>query len=109
MAAIGERAARRYFLTAERFGADEALRIGLVHQVVPADQLDSAVDTILTGCRRAVLPQRAAKDLISPSLTGPSMPTLSTTPPNGSPPSAPLPKGARGWRGSLKNASRPGQ
>src|SRR4051794_30565308 len=36
------------------------------------------------------------------------MPALSTTPPNGSPPSAPLPKGARGWRGSLKNASRPG-
>ena len=44
VAAIGERAARRYFLTAERFDADEALRIGLVHQVVPADQLDSAVD-----------------------------------------------------------------
>lgn len=31
--AIGQRQARRYFLTAESFGADEALRIGLVHQV----------------------------------------------------------------------------
>ena len=32
--AIGERNARRYFLTAERFDAQEALRIGLVHSVV---------------------------------------------------------------------------
>jgi methylglutaconyl-CoA hydratase len=65
VAAIGERAARRYFLTAERFGADEALRIGLVHQVVPADQLDSAVDTILTRLSEGgPAAQRAAKDLI---------------------------------------------
>src|SRR6266566_9660389 len=35
-------AARRYFLTGERFGAEEALRIGLVHEVVP--DLDEAVD-----------------------------------------------------------------
>jgi enoyl-CoA hydratase/carnithine racemase len=34
--AMGARAAHRYFLTAERFGAAEALRIGLVHEVVPA-------------------------------------------------------------------------
>jgi methylglutaconyl-CoA hydratase len=65
VAAIGERAARRYFLTAERFGADEALRIGLVHQVVPADQLDSAVDTILTRLSEGgPAAQRAAKDII---------------------------------------------
>jgi methylglutaconyl-CoA hydratase len=65
VAAIGERAARRCFLTAERFGADEALRIGLVHQVVPADQLDSAVDTILTRLSEGgPAAQRAAKDLI---------------------------------------------
>ena len=65
VAAIGERAARRYFLTAERFGADEALRIGLVHQVVPADQLDSAVDAILTRLSEGgPAAQRAAKDLI---------------------------------------------
>jgi len=37
---MGERAARRYFLTAERFTADEALRIGLLHQVVEAEQLE---------------------------------------------------------------------
>lgn len=34
VAAIGARQARRYFLTGERFGADEACRIGLVHEVV---------------------------------------------------------------------------
>jgi len=44
--AMGESAARRYFLTAERIPAHEALRIGLVQQVVPADALDAAVDDI---------------------------------------------------------------
>lgn len=42
--AMGPRAAQRYFLTAERFSAAEALRIGFVHKVVSADQLDGAVD-----------------------------------------------------------------
>lgn len=41
--AMGARAAHRYFLTAERFSAAEALRIGFVHEVVTADQLDAAV------------------------------------------------------------------
>ena len=41
--AMGPRAAHRYFLTAERFSATEALRIGLVHAVVPADRLDAQV------------------------------------------------------------------
>ncbi len=36
--AIGPRASRRYFLTGERFGADEAFRLGLVHQVVKDKQ-----------------------------------------------------------------------
>lgn len=43
IAAIGSRNARRYFATAELFDATEALRIGLLHQVVPADALDAAV------------------------------------------------------------------
>lgn len=46
--AIGARAARRYFLTAERFDAAEAHRLGLVNQVADADRLDEAV-TGLTG------------------------------------------------------------
>jgi methylglutaconyl-CoA hydratase len=46
VAAIGERAARRYFLTAESFDAREAARIGLVHEVHAADQLRAAVDRL---------------------------------------------------------------
>ena len=41
--AMGARAAHRYFLTAERFTAAEALRIGLVHEVVSLDALDAKV------------------------------------------------------------------
>ena len=39
--AMGARAAHRWFLTAERFGAAEAQRIGFVHEVVPAEALDA--------------------------------------------------------------------
>ncbi len=42
--AMGARAAHRYFLTAERFDAVEALRIGFVHAVVSAEQLDAKVN-----------------------------------------------------------------
>ena len=42
---IGTAAARRYFLTGERFGAETALRIGLVHEI--ADDLDAALERIL--------------------------------------------------------------
>lgn len=41
--AMGARQARRYFLTAERFSAETALALGLVHEVVPAAELDAAV------------------------------------------------------------------
>ena len=41
--AMGEQAARRYFLTAERFDAGAALRIGFAHEVVEADALDATV------------------------------------------------------------------
>ncbi len=46
--AIGERKARRYMLTAERFSAAEAYRIGLVHEIVPGEaELDEAVGEIV--------------------------------------------------------------
>jgi methylglutaconyl-CoA hydratase len=45
--AMGENAARRYFLTAERFGAAEAQRIGFVHEVTAADALDAKVAEIV--------------------------------------------------------------
>ncbi len=41
--AMGPRASHRYFLSAERFDAAEALRIGFVHEAVPAEQLDAVV------------------------------------------------------------------
>jgi len=40
--AIGARQVRRYALTGERFGAAEARRIGLVHEVVPVAELPAA-------------------------------------------------------------------
>ena len=45
--AIGARQASRYFLTAERFDAAEAFRIGLVHDIVPIAQLDDRVNELL--------------------------------------------------------------
>lgn len=51
--AMGARAAHRYFLTAERFDAAEALRIGFVHAVVGADQLDAKVDELLKALTSA--------------------------------------------------------
>ncbi|MBB6250894.1 enoyl-CoA hydratase/isomerase family protein [Nitrospirillum iridis] len=65
VAAMGERACRRYFLTAERFSATEAQALGLVHQVVPADQLDTAVAALVKRLGEGgPAAQRAAKDLI---------------------------------------------
>lgn len=45
--AMGENAARRYFLTAEKFSAQEAHRIGFVHDVVAAEALDTHVAGIV--------------------------------------------------------------
>jgi methylglutaconyl-CoA hydratase len=47
LAAMGERTARRYFLTAERFNAAEAYRIGLVQEICPADELDGELNAML--------------------------------------------------------------
>ena len=44
--AMGEQAARRYFVTAERFSAAQAQTMGFVHEVVTADALDAKVDEI---------------------------------------------------------------
>jgi methylglutaconyl-CoA hydratase len=47
--AMGARAAHRYFLSAERFDAMEAHRIGFVHEVVSADALDAKVAELTTA------------------------------------------------------------
>jgi methylglutaconyl-CoA hydratase len=65
LAAIGQRAGRRWFLTAEKFTAAEALGAGLLHRVVPAVELEAAVaamaGTLKEGGPKA---QAAAKELI---------------------------------------------
>ena len=63
---IGERAARRYFLTAERFNAHRALELGLISELADEEALDADVERLVS----AVLgngPEavRAAKDLIA--------------------------------------------
>jgi methylglutaconyl-CoA hydratase len=63
--AMGARAAHRYFLTAERFSAAEAHRIGLLHEVVSADALDAKVAE-LTSALVSASPHavRACKRLV---------------------------------------------
>ncbi|MFG1376491.1 enoyl-CoA hydratase/isomerase family protein [Xanthobacter autotrophicus] len=51
--AMGARQARRYFLTAERFSAETALALGLVHEVVSAEGLDAAIARHLKALRAA--------------------------------------------------------
>jgi methylglutaconyl-CoA hydratase len=63
---IGPANARRYFLTGERFDAQTALRIGLVHEL--GDSVDDVVDELLSSGPEAV---RAAKKLArTPIQTG---------------------------------------
>jgi methylglutaconyl-CoA hydratase len=75
LAKIGAGAARRYFLTGERFGPDVALRIGLVHEVA-ADldgAVENAVSALLAGGPEAV---RAAKRLVRESPPGSETPRI---------------------------------
>ena len=64
--AMGERAARRYFLTGERFGAEEACRLGMLTMLTTAGNLDTEVgrilDHLVQGGPEAM---RKIKDLIA--------------------------------------------
>lgn len=66
LAAIGARAARRYFLTGEKIDAVEAYRLGLVHDVCSLDNLgirvEEKISALLSGGPSA---QTAAKQLIA--------------------------------------------
>jgi methylglutaconyl-CoA hydratase len=61
--AIGVRQVRRYALTGERFGAVEARRIGLVHEIVPAAELEAAgariVEAVLQNGPEAIAQTKA--------------------------------------------------
>lgn len=66
IAAIGERYAKRYFMTAERFDGNTALQMSLVHETVEEQQLDKKIEqvvcSVLNNGPEAVA---AAKQLIS--------------------------------------------
>ncbi|MFT6900687.1 MAG: methylglutaconyl-CoA hydratase [Colwellia sp.] len=46
--AIGQKASRRYFQTAERFFADKAQQLGLVNEIVSVDELENTVNNMVT-------------------------------------------------------------
>lgn len=75
--AVGRRQAKRLALTTTRIDAQEALRIGLVQQVVPLEQLDAAVDAVvadlLLGGPGA---QREIKQLLGQLHVGPVTPEV---------------------------------
>jgi methylglutaconyl-CoA hydratase len=75
--ALGERAAQRYFTTAERFTAEKAHRLGFVHELTSPETLDEAVQNIVKAlvtngpaavraCKRLV--QDLAGQAITPEL-----------------------------------------
>jgi methylglutaconyl-CoA hydratase len=75
VAAIGPRQARRWFATAERFDAAEALRIGLLHQVVEAGALDAAVQRQVDLLLKAgPIAASAAKSLVRTIAAGDGTP-----------------------------------
>ncbi|PJK12204.1 enoyl-CoA hydratase [Lysobacteraceae bacterium NML120232] len=68
--AIGARAARRYFASAEIFDAAEAFRLGLLHQVVPTEALDAAVNKQITlllkaGPHASASAKRLVRDVLA--------------------------------------------
>jgi methylglutaconyl-CoA hydratase len=65
---MGANQARRYFLTAEKFTASEAYRIGLVHDIVPLEELDGTINALLgtlmlTSAEAVTESKRLVRDL----------------------------------------------
>jgi methylglutaconyl-CoA hydratase len=76
LAAIGPRQARRLMLMGERISAAEALRLGLVHEVVAAEQLDAAIERIVgellkNGPAALAAAKRLIRDLCGQPIAGP--------------------------------------
>lgn len=72
--AIGARAARRYFQSAERFDVQEARRLGLVHEIVISEAgLEPIIDALLAGGPNA---QQISKQLVASVENSPVTPTL---------------------------------
>ena len=63
--AMGEQAARRWFVTAERFSAAQAHAMGFVHECVAPDALDAKVDEIVAALvANGPMAVRACKKLV---------------------------------------------
>ena len=63
--ALGEQAARRYFVTAERFSAAQAQALGFVHAVCSLDELDAKVDELVAAVvANGPMAVRACKRLV---------------------------------------------
>jgi methylglutaconyl-CoA hydratase len=70
--ALGEREARRYAITGERFDAATAKTLGLVQEVVAEDHLDARLDAVLAGLRaNGPAAMREAKRLMRDVSRGP--------------------------------------
>uniref|UniRef100_UPI003784DF3D enoyl-CoA hydratase-related protein n=1 Tax=Aquabacterium sp. TaxID=1872578 RepID=UPI003784DF3D len=72
--ALGAQAARRYFITAERFSTSEAHRLGFVHQLCPAEALDDTVEQIVAtlvanGPQAVKASKRLVQDLAGAPIT----------------------------------------
>lgn len=77
VAAMGERAARRYCVTAERFTAAEAYRIGLVQEITLPQELDAVVNGILGELvQGAPSAQASAKEMLRQVAGAPIGPEL---------------------------------
>jgi methylglutaconyl-CoA hydratase len=75
--ALGEQAARRYFVTAERFDADTAHRLGFVHEVVAPEAIDAKVDEIVaTLVANGPMAVKACKRLVQDVAHRPITPEL---------------------------------
>jgi methylglutaconyl-CoA hydratase len=63
--ALGEQASRRFFVTAERFGALQAQALGFVHAVCAAEELDAKVDELVAAVvANGPMAVRACKRLV---------------------------------------------
>ncbi|MEX8508746.1 MAG: enoyl-CoA hydratase/isomerase family protein [Leptothrix ochracea] len=75
--AMGQSAAQRYMITAERFSAAQAARCGLVHEVVAPEQLDTHVQALIEGLRaNGPAAVRACKQLVRDVAQAPLSPEL---------------------------------
>ena len=75
--AMGEQAARRYFVTAERFDAAQALALGLVHEVCAPEALDTRLNEIVaTLVANGPMATRACKKLVQEVAGQPLTPAL---------------------------------